>query len=46
MMGLLEFCLNGIKIMCMAGVAVASWPLTQEVARFNLFSVMTNIFNG
>ena len=30
--------------MCLAGAAVASWSLTQEVAGLSPFTVMRNIF--
>ena len=30
--------------MCLAGVMVASWSLTQEVEGLNPFTVITNIF--
>ena len=30
--------------MCLAGTMIASWSLTQEVARSNPFTVMTDIF--
>ena len=30
--------------MCLVGSVVTSWSLTQEVARSNPFTVMTNIF--
>ena len=30
--------------MCLAGIVVTSWSLTQEVAGLSPFTVMTNIF--
>ena len=33
-----------VSHMCLAGVDVASWSLTQEVAGLSIFTVMTNIF--
>ena len=33
-----------VSHMCLAGTAVASWSLTQEVASLTPFTVMTNIF--
>ena len=34
-----------VSHMCLAGAAVASWSLTQEMAGLNPFTVMTNIFS-
>ena len=33
-----------VSQMCLAGVVVGSWPLIEEVARSNPFTVITNIF--
>ena len=33
-----------VSHVCLAGVMVASWSLTQEVAGSSTFTVMTNIF--
>ena len=34
---------DSVYRMCHAGAVVATWSLTQEVACFNPFTVMTNI---
>ena len=33
-----------VSRMCLAGAVAASWPLTQEVAGLNNYTVITNIF--
>ena len=33
-----------VSQLCLAATVVASWPLTQEMAGLNPFTVMTNTF--
>ena len=35
---------DSVSRMCLAGIAVAFWSLTQEMAGSSPFTVMTNIF--
>ena len=35
---------DSVSHVCLAGIEVASWSLTQEVAGLSPFTVMTNIF--